>query len=546
MLEALVSKTAIVRTATAFAFLTALGAPSAFAQQAPSDARVKELMQQALQQVTGDPKPAPALPAQQTGPEVKLTVEDAVGRALDRNLNIASERLTPQAQDFTIAATEAFYRPNLTSAVSNNSAVRLAGTVFEGGSRTVTDTQAWSAGITQQMWWGGGNYSVNWTNSRQVSDASNTTFNPLFDSGLQARYTQPLLQNFKIDNNRANLLTNRIQRDISDINLRSTIASIAAQVQNAYWELVFSYQNLEATQRSLELSSKLVQDNRARVEIGTMAPIDVIQAQAEEATRRQAVVNAQNTLRNNELALKRLIVGGTDDELWLATINPTDRPTPVAEAIDLEGAIRNALQNRTDLATTRKNLESTDVQLRSLVNQTMPQLNLIGTYNLSGRGGTSIDRGPGNIIVDTFPGGYFDALGALRNWDAPTWNLQLNFAWPIGTSAPEANLARQRLLRRQTEATVKTTELQIATEITSAALNIRNSLEAMQAATVARELAVKRLEAEQSKMEVGMSTNFQVVQAQRDLFDARNRELREQLNYQRALVDYQRAQISPR
>ena len=120
----------------------------------------------------------------------------------------------------------------------------------------------------------------------------------------------------------------------------------------------------------------------------------------------------------------------------------------------------------------------------------------------------------------------------------------MQFSLPLGISAPKANVARQRLLRRQTEADLKAAELTIATDVTTAALAIRNSLEAMQAATAARELSQKRLEAAQSKFEVGMSTNFEVLQAQRDC-DARNRELRETLNYQRALVDFERSQISP-
>jgi outer membrane protein len=147
-------------------------------------------------------------------------------------------------------------------------------------------------------------------------------------------------------------------------------------------------------------------------------------------------------------------------------------------------------------------------------------------------------------VVNTFPGGYSDALRAIGNWDAPTWTVGVQLAYPIGTSAQEANLARQRLLRRQTEVSLKATELQVATEVTGAALAVRNSLEAMQAATVSRELADQRLQAVQSKFDVGMSTNFEVVQAQRDLNDARNSELRQQLNYQRALVDFQRVQIS--
>jgi outer membrane protein TolC len=185
--------------------------------------------------------------------------------------------------------------------------------------------------------------------------------------------------------------------------------------------------------------------------------------------------------------------------------------------------------------------------MRSLVNQTLPQLDLIGTYGLNGRGGTLIDRDriSGNILGTT-PGGYFDALSNIGGLDAPTGNARVQFALPIGTSAPKANLARQRLLRRQTEAQIKGTELQIATDVTTAALAIRNSLEAMQTASVARELSEQRLQAAQSKFDVGMASNFEVLQAQRDLADARNRELRETLNYQRALVDFDRVQISPR
>jgi outer membrane protein TolC len=436
---------------------------------------------------------------------------------------------------------------NLTSSVSNQSQVQLTTDVFSGGSRVTTDTQSWSAGLTQNVWKGGGNYSLNWTNNRRDSDSQSSTFNPSFTTGLQARFTQPLLRNFRIDSTRAQILTNEISQDIAELNLSASEVSVLAQVRNAYWELVYARQAVEAAQESLELATKLVGDNRARVEIGTMAPIDVVQAQAEEASRRQQLVTAQATLRNNELALKRLIVSGTDDELWRATIVPVDRPVVTAQPLDLEGAVTSALSRRTDLAITKKNLESTDITLRTLQNQTLPDLNLIGQYNLTGQGGTSLERNrlTGDII-NSFPGGYGDALRAITGFDAPQWNIQVQFAYPIGTSANEANAARQRLLRRQTESSLKATELQIATEVTGAALSVRNSLEALQASTVSRELAEQRLQAVQSKFDVGMSTNFEVVQAQRDLNDARNSELRQQLNYQRALVDFQRVQISPR
>jgi outer membrane protein TolC len=545
--EEFVSKTACTLAAAGFILASAFPAFAQPKAQEPSKAHVQALIAQAMQQQAAPPPAGGTAPdlGQPAGPTVNLTEEEAVARATDRNLTLISERITPQTWDYTMAATRANYQLNLTSTLSNQSQVRVTTDVFSGGDRVTTDSQNWSAGLSKNMWRGGGNYSINWTNSRQASDSQSSTFNPSFNSGLQARFTQPLLRNFRIDATRAQILTNELNQEIAEINLSAQEVTILSQVRNAYWELVYARQAVEAAQGSLDLASKLVGDNRARVEIGTMAPIDVVQAQAEEASRRQQLVTAQATLRNNELALKRLIVSGTDDELWRSTIVPTDRPTVTAQPIDLEGAVQNALSRRTDLTVTKKNLEMTDISLRAQRNQTLPDLQLVGTYNLAGQGGTQIERNRlTGEVLQSFPGGYADALQALRGWDAPTWNVQLQFAYPLGTSAQEANLARQRLLRQQTESTVKATELQVATEVTAAALAVRNSLEAMQAATVSRELSEQRLQATQSKFDVGMSTNFEVVQAQRDLNDARNSELRQQLNYQRALVDFQRVQIT--
>jgi outer membrane protein TolC len=523
----------------------ALAAPAA-AQQSqskdgPTDAHVKALIDQAMVQLNVSSQAsqeAQGRPATQ-GARIDLTADEAVARALERNVTLASQRLTPQTFDYSIAAAQAFYRPNVTSQLSNNSATQLGRFTTDGGDKTNQDTAGWNAGVTQNIPWYGGNYQVNWTNNRQVTTQTTAQFLTAYTTGFQAQFTQPILANRKIDNNRTTLLTTAIQQDVAELDLRATTASTVAQVRNAYWELVFAIMNLENQKISMDLASKLVSDNRARVEIGTMAPIDVVQAQAEEATRRQAVVNAEATLQNNELALKRLIVSGTDDPLWVGTINATDRPSPGTEAIDLEAAVRNALANRTDLLTQKKNVDSANVTLRSISNQTLPTLNFVGTYRLDGRGGRPSD-------INIPPSNWWDALGGIGTFDAPTWTVRLDFAYPIGKSQAEANKARQEIIIRQNQSGIKATELQIATEVTAAAIAIRNSLEAIQAARVARELSDQRYQAAQSKLEVGMATNFEVVQAQRDLADARNRELREHLNYRRALVDFQRTQVSPR
>ena len=537
------SKTA--RTLAAAGFILASALP-AFAQQAdaPSKEKVQELIARATQQIA-PAAPSPIVPILQTGPTVNLTEKEAVARATEKNLTLISERITPQTWDYAMAASKAAYAYTLTSSIANNNAVTPTSSIFEGGASTTTQQQSWSGGFSKRMWWGGGNYNLSWSNNRNETNQTSSTCNPCFTSGLVGTFTQPLWQNFRIDQTRASIMTNEISQQIADLNLGAQEVSILSQVRNAYWELSYARYTVEAAQRSLELATKLVGDNRARVEIGTLAPIDVVQAQAEEANRKQQLVTAQATLRNSELALKRLIVSGTDDELWRAVIVPIDQPTVTAQPIDLEAAVANALSRRIDLTTTKKNLETTDIQLRVLENQTKPQLDVIGSLNLAGRAGVSRPlRDPitgEDIIVP--PGGYLDALRSVGAFDAPTWNVRLQFAYPLGTSAQEANLSRQQLLKQQTEANLKATELTVATEVTSAALAIRNSFEAMETTKVSRELSQQRLEAAQAKFDQGMATNYEVVQAQRDLVDARNLELRRLLDYQRALVDFQRVQI---
>lgn len=509
---------------------------------------VKELIAQAMQQA-GQTAPGtqPRASQEPSGPLTPLSADEAVRRALERNLDIQVARLEPQLLDYQVAALWANYRPSLTGSLFTQGATNLPTSQLQaaGGSRITNDTNQWNAGMQQNLRWGGGNLALNFNNSRIETSDTAATRNPAYTSNIQAQYTQPLLRNFRIDQTRSTLMIQELQSQITDLNLRSTLTITEASVRNAYWDLVFAIDNVEAARRNLDLSSKLVQDNRAKVEIGTMAPIDVVQAQAEEATRRQALVTAEATRRTNELALKRLIVGGTDDDLWNATLSPTDRPGTQPEPIDIESAVRNALANRVDIAVAKRSLEQNEIGLRNLRNSTLPALDLIGLYNLQGRGGTEFQRqGIGGAIINTVPGGYFDALSNIGSLTAPTWSVRLALTYPLGQSSQEASYARAKVQVTQTQAQVKQAELIIATEVTNAGLNVTNAQEAVQAAAVARELSEQRLQAAQSKFEVGMATNFEVVQAQRDLADARSSELRNILNFRKAIVDFQRSQLA--
>jgi outer membrane protein len=227
-------------------------------------------------------------------------------------------------------------------------------------------------------------------------------------------------------------------------------------------------------------------------------------------------------------------------------INPTDRPDDSPREIDLDRAVRRALEERTDLAQAKQQLTANDATLRYLLDQTRPQVDLVGSYALAGLGGTRIVRSGNDIInspiVGTIPGAYGTALGSLLGFDYPTWGVALNVTYPIGYSAARAEAARAEIQVSQAGAQARHLEVQVITDITNAAIAVRNAFDEIEPAKQASDLAEQRLDAEQKKFSVGMSTNYLVVQAQKDLADARNALLRAEINYQKSLVDFDRAQ----
>ena len=477
-----------------------------------------------------------------------LTVDDAIERALDRNLDIAVERLNPQLRDMSVAEANSAFMPNLSSSFDVGHSLRPSQSQLDGTgqlTRRAIDSERGNAvlGLEQSVRWYGGRYSIDWNNARTETNNVFFSYNPSYTSNVALSYTQPLLRGFRIDDPRRRLLVSRINRHISDIDLRETIANTLAEVRRAYWDLVYAKASVGVQQQALDLAERLVRDNRARVEIGTLAPIDVVQAQSEAAARRQSLAEAEQQLRTAEIALKQLIVDGTDDEAWDAEINAVDRPVLDQGPIDVDAAIRTALDARTDVARTRRQQEINDVTLQNLENATLPALDLVGSFRLQGQGGTErISPFLGGPASLTIPGGYGDALDDVFRADFPDWTVRLQLSYPLGQSAQKAAHARARLQVRQTRAQIRQIELRIAAEVTNAAVQIESVQERIDAARAARELAEEQLDAEESKFEVGTSTNFFVVQAQRDLATARDSELRAILDYQNAVIEFERVQ----
>ncbi len=490
----------------------------------------------------------PRAALQASPPVRRLSVEEAVTLAMEQNLDLRVERINPLIQDTVVAEARSVYAPTLSSTILGNNRDSPAANIFAGGEIRVTDRLLQdSVDMVQQVPWKGGQYSARWFGSRASTTNIFSSFNPILRSNLALNYTQPLLRDFGIDGFRQQIAVTRANRDLSDIDLRRTVVQTERTVRIAYWQLVFARSFLEVQRQSLELAQESLRNNRTRVEVGTMAPIDIVAAEAEVARNTETVILAEADVERAEDRLRAVILDPDTPDFWRVSLQPSDSPVLLAREIDVDAAVRNALLNRTDLDTLDKNLETTDTNIRYYRNQRLPEVNLQVDYGMTGLGGERLVRTGGfpGMVVGSERKSFGGVLGDVFASDFPDWQVGVTVAYPLGTSAADASLERYRLERTRSEASRRSLELRIATEVRDAARGVRTNLQRVDATRASRELAERQLQAEQRKFEVGLSTNFLVFQAQRDLATARNSEQSAILDYIRSLVDFDAVQEVP-
>src|SRR5688572_18622543 len=491
-------------------------------------------------------------PAAQAGTSVqRMSIDDAVAMALEQNLDLQVQRINPQLRDLDYAAFRSNYTPNFTTSFNLVDQTQPPSSLLSGNTSQLTSGRSTlDFGVNQLTPWYGGSYNVQWTNGRTTTNNIFTSFDPQLTANFAASYTQPLLRNFKIDGVLQQLLVSQTNREIADTQLQQSIANTVRGVRNAFYDLMGAIASLGVQRQSLDLARQSLKDNRARVEIGTMAPLDIVQAEAEVATREEAVILAEAAIERQQDQVRALVFNPKSPDFWTARIEPVDTVTFQPTSVDVDAAVRNALSQRTDIAVAKKNIEAADVNIRYFDNQSMPDLSASVNYNAQAIGGVGLVRGPSDGLVPgpitgTVERSYFDTLGVLFGGDFPGWTFSLDMTYPVGRSASEANEARSRLQRSQQERQLQSIELQVATQVRDAARNVQTNAKRVDATRASRALAEKRLEAEEKRFQAGLTSSFFVPQAQRDLNVARNSELLALVEYAKSVVNYSVVQQSP-
>jgi len=476
----------------------------------------------------------------QTPATLRLTVDEAVRLALQNNPDLKADRLDPQISDTRIAFATSAFKPSFNTSVQRNNQLQPpAG--FLVPTPTRNDAVTSNAGFSQRLPWFGTSYSASWNAVHTNSDSFLNAYNPLLQSGLLVNVSQPLLRNFFTDSARHDLETSRVNRDIAGTRLSESVVRTTAAVKTAYWNLIAARANVEARQKALDLAQELVRVNKARVDVGQSPPLDMVSAQAEAASNEEQLIVAQTAIKEAEDRLRLLILDTSERDTWTVQLEPTDSPPIGLPAPDLDAAVATALRDRADLARTRKEIENTRTALKYAGNQRLPDVRVNAAYQANGLGGTQVLRSggfPGTIVGSGDVTDFGSVLNQLFGRDYPTWTVGLSVSYPIGQSADDANYARARLETTQSQERLKSAEARVIQQVRDAGWKIEMNAKRILTTRAARELAEQRLDAEQKRLDVGLSTSFLVIQAQRDFTQAKTNELSAVLAYDLALVDF--------
>jgi len=454
------------------------------------------------------------------GAPTKLTLQGAIETSLKNNLQV---QIAVETRDFTRAGVlieQGAFDWNLTSGLSLS---KIQDATSPGNDST-SFNRAFTLGSTKAFGWGG-NLSLQYAPTYRLTTPGLTPTSYPYDGGFAATYTQSLLKGFGRDTTESRLIVARKSAQAADLGFLKAIIDLVASTESLYWDVVFGQRNLENKQQALELAQKQLKENQIRVQVGTLAPIEVTSSEASVAQREQDIIAAEAQLLNAKDALIRALYPSTERP---AGLEMADTPSVKALEMNEAAAEKQALANRIELKSARLDVESKQVLETAAGNRTLPQLDAFATYS-AGAASQTASEGLAAVNKDITKGAY------------PGYTLGLQFALPLQNRAARGSQAQARANRRSSELSLRDLELGITLETRQAFRNVDASAKGVAAAEKTRYFREKDLEAEQKKFENGMSTNFLVLSKQNDLDTAKSNELQSQITYAKAITALEKA-----
>ena len=501
---------ALVMLAT---LLPSLAAPGAMAQESPA---------------APAPPGTPEEPGVPPVPPVVLSLQDALKEALEKNLDIVVRSYDPLRSETRVIASESGFDPFVSGTGSSaKSELRRVSSITGSSFFSTSKSHTYNVHFEDPLIIGG-RYKVDL--NADDSDSFSDFFGPRTSEGFSTSYlltfSQPLLRNLGAEANRSLIVISRNDLGANEARFRQTVIDTLAAAEKAYWDLDFSLLNLKTRQAALQLAKDFLEQNRIKVRVGTLAPIEITQAEAEVADREEAVIIAQYAVRTAEDNMRRIMNVPKDSADWSRPIQPSDMPPLVEVTPDMEAAVASGMSNRPDLEQARLDLKSRETDLIFRRNQRRWGLDFLGTYGNSGFNNSN----------------YGDSIEDLKDRNQTDWTLQLSLLIPVGNRLAEANYADADYSLSQALYRLDTIEQAARLEVRNAVRTVDTNLKRVKAAQVNVRLQREKLQAEQKKFENGMSTSFQVLQFQTDLTTAESRENSAIVDYNKSLAELQRVQ----
>ncbi|CAI2718330.1 conserved protein of unknown function [Nitrospina watsonii] len=471
---------------------------------------------------------------------LQLSLTEVIQTTIQNNITIAVQEYNSRIQRQNIINNEAAFDPSVNMELRAQDDTLPIASAFANPPISETEQQRWKLGLNQRLKFGT-EYELFYEGIRDTTNSLFAGLNPQFSTRFEVNMTQPLLKNFGRDVNETNIYIARNNLSISQYDFKSQVIDIITDAENVYWDLVFSQEDLKVKQQSVQRARDLEQRVKAQVEVGTMAPLEILQAQSEVASREESVINAEKLIQDNEDNLKNILNIAFDSEKGTKNIQPLDAPQYDPEAkINLDHAIGEALLNRPDYLSKKKELDSRNIQVEFNKNQVYPTLDLVASYGLNGITGDAqaVSLG-GAPRVSQFGGDFGRGFGRAGSADFDSWSAGLVFSYPLGNRAAESQLTSAKLEVAKLLLDIKDLEKTIIIEVREAVRKLETDIKRVQAARVARRLAEETLSAELKKFEVGLSTSFQVLEFQTDLAEEQSKELL-------AIIDFNKSRINLR
>ncbi|HEV7241344.1 MAG TPA: TolC family protein [Thermoanaerobaculia bacterium] len=504
-------------------FMLSLAATALFAQETTPASRATEPVSAETDRDANDAR------------ALRLTLDGALNTALQQNLGVQLQtydfRITDQNLRARYGIFDFFTDANIRHSYSDNPTTNP----FQpSGSRTTS----LGAGLTQLLPTGG-DYSVRWDSSRSTVAGGGTFVNPQYGNGLDFSFNQPLMRDFGIDVTRRGITVARNNLGISEEAFRTAVMDTVSATEQAYLDLVYARRNVDVVKESLFLARDQSRITQIRIDVGASAPLDILQPRVTIATTEEQLIAAVTSVRNAEDRLRALLNLPTTE--WDRPIVPTDNVAFNPITINFQQAVQQALANRPEIAGRRLLTENAKVQALYTRNQVLPLVDFTVNYGLAGLAGRSAVLNDEGDVIGSRSTPYTDTFEQIAGLDFPTWNVGFNFALPILNIGARADARAAELALEQSTMTQSQTEQNVAVEVRSAARAVDAFAQTIAATRAARDAAERNVDAERKRYENGMTTNFQVLEVQQQLSDARVRELQAVVGYNKAVAAFHRA-----